>query len=106
VNRHRPRRRRKEAATIRYLRRWRQQVEYAERIHRTSGYVYTGCTCCDYAIRDYSRDRLETLIHRGGRRNHRLRVEVNRLDERFRAVTVERGAWASAPWWRRREPWD
>lgn len=50
--------------------------------------------------------RLEALIRRKGKHADNLRAEVQRLDERFRAATVERGAWASAPWWLRREPWD
>jgi len=109
VNRHRPRRPRKEGAALRYLDLWRLEVERAERLHQSGRSVYrgpTGCPCCDGEIWDDSRDRLEALIRRRGKHAHRLRVEVQRLDERFRAVTVERGAWASAPWWRRREPWD
>lgn len=109
MNRHRPRRPRKDGAALRYLTEWRREVEYAERLHRSGGYVYTGywgCPCCDgQPIWDDSRRRLEALIRRRGKHAHQLRVEVQRLDERFRAVTVERGAWASAPWWHRREPW-
>jgi hypothetical protein len=47
-------------------------------------------------------------MHNGGRRAHRLRVAVARLDERFRAATVDKGAdvWHSAPWWQRREVVD
>ncbi|WP_454231444.1 hypothetical protein [Mycolicibacterium fortuitum] len=94
---------------MRYLDLWRREVEYAECLHRSARPVYTGptgCPCCDGEIWGDSRDRLEALVRRRGKHAHRLRVEVQRLDERFRAVTVERGAWASAPWWRRREPWD
>lgn len=94
---------------MRYLDLRRREVEYAERLHRSARPVYTGptgCPCCDGEIWVDSRDRLEALVRRRGKHAHRLRVEVQRLDERFRAVTVERGAWASAPWWRRREPWD
>ncbi|MGB3303701.1 hypothetical protein [Gordonia sp. (in: high G+C Gram-positive bacteria)] len=47
---------------------------------------------------------LARLLHRDGRRAHRLRVAIAELDERFRAVTVERGtSWRSTNWWRRRE---
>ncbi|BBX38041.1 hypothetical protein MMAG44476_34349 [Mycolicibacterium mageritense DSM 44476 = CIP 104973] len=106
MNRHRPRRPRKDGAALRYLALWRLEVERVERIHRTTGYVPSGCPCCDYVIYDDARDRLEALVRRRGKHAHRLRVEVHRLDERFRAVTVERGAWASAPWWCRREPCD
>ncbi|WP_280827712.1 hypothetical protein [Mycobacterium sp. OTB74] len=67
---------------------------------------YIDCPCCDGRLRVGSRDRLAALIARGGKHAHQLRAAVDRLDDRFRAVTVERGAWASAPWWRRREPWD
>lgn len=109
MNRHRPRRSRKDGAALRYLALWRHEVEYAERLHPSGRPVYTGptgCPCCDGEIWDGSRERLEALVRRRGKHAHQLRVEVNRLDERFRAVTVERGGWASAPWWRRREPWD
>ncbi|GAS90820.1 hypothetical protein [Mycolicibacterium brisbanense] len=109
MNRHRPRRPRKDGAALRYLALWRLEVERAERLHRSGGYVYRGpigCPCCDGQIWDDSRDRLEALIRRRGKHAHKLRVEVQRLDGRFRAVTVERDAWASAPWWLRREPWD
>ncbi len=110
MNRHRPRRPRQEGAALRYLALWRREVERAERIHRLGGYAYagyTGCPCCDGELWDDDcRDRLESLIRRRGKHAHQLRVQVHRLDERFRAVTVERGAWASTPWWRRREPRD
>lgn len=109
MNRHRPRRPRKDGAALRYLALWRLEVERAEHLHRSGGYVYRGpigCPCCDGQIWDDSRARLEALLRRGGKHAHKLRVEVHRLDERFRAVTVERGVWASAPWWLRREPWD
>lgn len=95
VNRHRPRRPRKDGAALRYLAEWRREVERAERLHQSGSYVYTGswgCPCCQGEIWDDSRDRLEALVHRGGKHAHRLRAEVNRLDERFRAVTMERDA--------------
>lgn len=90
---------------MRYLALWRQEVEDAERRHRVATYR-DDCPCCQWQFTEDSRARLEALIRRKGKHAHTLRAEVHRLDERFRAVTVERGAWASAPWWLRREPWD
>jgi hypothetical protein len=43
-------------------------------------------------------------MHNGGRRAHKLRAAVTALDGWYRAVTVEKGAWKSLPWWDRREP--
>lgn len=85
MNRHRPRRPRKDGAALRYLFRWRREVEYAERLHRSGGYVctgYIGCPCCDGEIWNDSRERLEALVRRGGKHAHRLRVEVNRPGSR------------------------
>lgn len=62
------------------------------------------CPLCDGLILDDARDRLEALMHNGGRRAHRLRLAVTALDERFREVTIEGEAWRSTPWWHRREP--
>lgn len=44
-------------------------------------------------------------MRRDGRRAHRLRVAVTRLDERYRNATVEVASPAALPWWDRRVPW-
>ncbi|MDD4865680.1 MAG: hypothetical protein PHQ28_00680 [Mycobacterium sp.] len=112
MNPHRPRRPRQDGAALRYLQLWRRHVELAEMFARTGGRVpwVPGCPCCDpLVLDDFSREALEGLMRNGGRRAHRLRVAVERLDGRFRAVTIERGDMVrAAPWWQRREPrdWD
>ena len=106
MNPHRPRKPRLDGAAIRYLDEWRKHVELTESVARKGGYVpwVRDCPCCDPLLRiDDARGRLESLMRNGGRRAHRLRAVVARLDERFRAVTVEQNAWKSSPWWVRRE---
>ncbi|MFI8565583.1 hypothetical protein ACIGGF_03365 [Rhodococcus sp. NPDC078407] len=44
-------------------------------------------------------------MRRDGRRAHRLRVAVARLDQRYRDVTVEVDQSRTMPWWERRAPW-
>ncbi|MGW0173065.1 hypothetical protein ACWDUM_04395 [Rhodococcus sp. NPDC003322] len=123
MNRHRTRAARQDGAAIRYLAQWRQRVESVERsvergprrgpvidnaiAARTviSGEL-TDCPACDARLLgDGPRDRLESLMRRDGRRAHRLRAAVTRLDERYRDATVEVEAPATLPWWDRRVPW-
>jgi hypothetical protein len=106
MNPHRPRRPRTDGAALRYLDQWRQYVVRTEGVARKSAPVPgvpPDCPCCGVLIRDDARSRLESLMRHGGRRAHRLRVAVDRLDERFRAATVDIEAWKSTPWWERRE---
>jgi hypothetical protein len=106
MNPHRPRRPRTDGAALRYLDQWRQYVVRTERVARKGAPVpgiSPECPCCGVLIRDDARSRLESLMHNGGRRAHRLRVAVQRLDERFLAATVDADWWQSAPWWERRE---
>jgi hypothetical protein len=110
MNPHRPRKPRTDGAALRFVEQWRTHVERTERLTRKGGHHPTDPRwepeCCR-PHDDHARDRLESLMHNGGRRAHRLRAAVARLDERFVAVTVERDtAWKSAPWWDRREPLD
>jgi hypothetical protein len=102
VNPHRPRKPRKDGAALRYLDEWREYVAYIERpIPADDGHA-SWCPGC--LPSRYSRDRLESLMHNGGRRAHELRVAVAELDDRFRNVTtVERDALQSEPWWHRRD---
>ena len=97
---HRPRKPRTESGALVLLAEWRNYVEGAE---RDDGWRVVNLPCCYHGGLD-ARARLESLMHNGGRRIHRLCAEVTALDERFRAVTVERGAWRAAPWWERRLP--
>lgn len=109
MNPHRPRRPRRDGAALLYLGQWRSHVELVERRARRGEFdPHAGCPCCDELVHDSGRARLESLMRNGGRRAHRLRVAVTRLDERFRAATVEKGtdAWQSAPWWERRKVLD
>ncbi|WP_211285827.1 hypothetical protein, partial [Mycobacterium timonense] len=109
MNPHRPRKPRKDGAALRYLQQWRKYVELTESVARKGDYVpwVRDCPCCDPLLRDDSaRSQLESLMCNGGRRAHRLRAAVARLDERFRAATIEQGVWRSAPWWDRRRPRD
>jgi hypothetical protein len=109
MNPHRPRKPREDGAALRYLEQWRKYVELTEMLARKGEYVpwVRDCPCCDPRLRDdCPRGRLESLMRNGGRRAHRLRAAVARLDERFRAATIERGGWKAAPWWDRRRPWD
>lgn len=66
------------------------------------------CPCCDPLVIEVAdldaRGRLESLMHHGGRRAHRLRAAVSRLDGRFRAATVDHDiGWQAEPWWARRQ---
>lgn len=109
MNPHRPRKPRHDGAALVFLQLWRQCVEDAEYFARKGGYVpwVADCPCCDpLMLNDSARGRLESLMRNGGRRAHRLRAAVQRLDERYRAVTEEYGVAASAPWWQRRHPRD
>lgn len=113
MNPHRQRKLRKDGAALRYLDEWRMRVEDTERLARRGGYVADrpdDCPCCD-PVRPGgagdARARLEGLMRNGGRRAHRLRAAVTKLDERYRAAAAESGhAWRSAPWWERRKPLD
>lgn len=105
MNPHRLRRPRHDGAALRYLAQWRKYVELTERRARRGEFnPHAGCPCCDELARENGRGQLESLMRNGGRRAHRLSAAVTRLDERFRAATVEKGtdAWQSAPWWERR----
>jgi hypothetical protein len=111
MNPHRPRKPRRDGAAIRYLDQWRQYVVRSERVARKGAPVpgvSPYCECCGVLIDDDARSRLESLMHHGGRRAHKLRVAVELLDERFRAATVEADRrWRSESWWKRREvEWD
>jgi hypothetical protein len=106
MNPHRPRRPRTDGAALRYLDLWRQYVVRTERDARTLASGPATCRdypCCANLWHDDARSRLESLMHHGGRRAHRLRDAVQRLDERFLAATVDADWWQSAPWWERRE---
>ncbi|GAA1881050.1 hypothetical protein GCM10009773_06890 [Williamsia serinedens] len=116
MNPHRTRRRRDDGAALRYLALWRAHVERTEnRVRRGDPgrpcaplrlrEGHTDCPACDGELLDDSRLRLERLIRNGGRRRHRLAVEVQRLDERYREVTTEIAALPTLPWWNRRMPW-
>ena len=102
MNPHRPRKPRKDGAALRYLDRWRAYVEIFEQPIPDGVDVPMDWPCCHEPGMD-ARDRLEALMHNGGRRAHKLRVAVAQLDERFRDATVERRTWKSNPWWDRRE---
>lgn len=105
MNPHRPRKPRQDGAARRYLNRWRRSVERAERVARKGGWTPHDCPCCEVLRRDdEARAGLEVLMRRAGRRGHRLRVAVARLDARLFAVTVVKpGVWESAPWWEQRQ---
>ncbi len=117
VNPHRQRKARTEGWALQYLAQWRRRVEYLEdrvdqkpralldnRVPILAG--FTGCPACDgHFFGDGPRDALERLMRRDGRRAHRLRVAVARLDQRYRDVTVEIDRSRSMPWWERRAPW-
>jgi hypothetical protein len=106
MNPHRPRRPRTDGAALRYLDLWRRHVVRTERDARTLASGPATCRdypCCEKLWHDDAHRRLESLMRKRGRRAHRLRVAVQRLDERFRAATVEAETWRSAPWWARRE---
>ncbi|MGB3603680.1 MAG: hypothetical protein WBA38_09065 [Gordonia sp. (in: high G+C Gram-positive bacteria)] len=104
MNPHRVRRPRKDGAALQYLAEWQRHVEFTERRFREREYYDDRWPCCDEMPLADAREALERLLHRDGRRAHRLRVAIAELDERFRAVTVERGtSWRSTNWWRRRE---
>ena len=126
MNPHRPRRPREDGAALRYLQRWRHFVELAERDSRERKSVDWRCPCCGADRYRYeARDRLESLMRNGGRRAHRLRVAVARLDERYREATAELPRWRvdswsstderwfrswegplqAEPWWNRRDNW-
>jgi hypothetical protein len=114
---HRPRRARTESGALVYLAQWQRRVELVERRVRhgpqsgrggqpTIPREPTGCPACDFAFYgDEPRNRLERLMHRNGRRAHRLRAAVTRLDERYRDATIEVEAPANLSWWDRRVPW-
>jgi hypothetical protein len=108
MNPHRPRRPRTDGAAIRYLDEWRELVVRAERAtrkgERDPRYPTCPCPRCDdRPVSHEARERLEGLMRDGGRRAHRLRVDVQQLDERFRAATVECHSSKTTPWWERRE---
>ncbi|MEH6793230.1 MAG: hypothetical protein V7694_03755 [Rhodococcus sp. (in: high G+C Gram-positive bacteria)] len=117
MNPHRPRKARTDGWALHYLAQWRRRVEYLEdRVNRKHSAVFenrvpmlagfTGCPACDgHFSGDGPRDALERLMRRDGRRAHRLRVAVTRLDQRYRDVTVEIDRSRSMPWWERRAPW-
>lgn len=117
MNPHRPRKARTDGWALHYLAQWRRRVEYLEdRVNRKHRAVFenrvpilagfTGCPACDgHFSGDGPRDALERLMRRDGRRAHRLRVAVTRLDQRYRDVTVEIDRSRSMPWWERRAPW-
>ncbi|MFT3662563.1 MAG: hypothetical protein QM809_14645 [Gordonia sp. (in: high G+C Gram-positive bacteria)] len=70
---------------------------------------YYACPCCTSGlyIDTHSRRRLESLRRRRGRRAHKLRVAVERLDDRYREATAPSpDAYASEDWWDRREVRD
>lgn len=125
MNRHRTRATREDGAALQYLAQWRRHVEAVEHrvrhgprppsridnrftIARGSAAAggLTGCPACDgQFLGNGPRDRLESLMRRDGRRAHRLRAAVTRLDERYRDATIEVSAPAGLPWWERRTPW-
>jgi len=65
MNPGRPRKPRQDGAALRYLDRWRAQVERTERIAREGGYSPTDCPCCDAFRPDDARERLEGLMRNG-----------------------------------------
>ena len=105
MNPHRPRKPRKDRAALYLLDSWRRRVERHERaLFAPVGEAWScPCDSCS-GLLAYDRERLESLMHNGGRRAHKLRAAVTALDGWYRAVTVEKGAWKSLPWWDRREP--
>ena len=90
MNPDRPRKPRQDGAALLYL--------GAPRLYGQTP-PHAGCPCCDELVQENGRVQLESLMHHGGRRAHRLRSAVIRLAERFRAAAVDSGAdvWKSAP---------
>jgi hypothetical protein len=95
MNPHRPRKPRYDGAALKYLGQWRTYVERTERLARKGigSDPFWDYHCCGWWYDEHGRDRLESLMRRGGRHAHRLTAAVARLDDRFRAATVEQGAW-------------
>ena len=81
------------------------RTEHAARGFAAGPSFNPDCPCprCSGPIADGARAGLESLMRRGGRRAHRLRVAVDELDDRFRAATVEAERWQSQSCWERRE---
>ena len=84
----------------RHLRAWSDLVVEAEAHHRTD---YSDCPACDGDEALLSRDRLEAVVRRGGRRGRALVRALQPLDDRF-----ERATWPSlvpglgSGWWHTR----
>ena len=82
------------------LRAWEHFVKRAE--SGAAAHI-TGCPQCDGDDGLDSRDQLEALICRGGRRGARIAKRVDGLDERFRqATTPSPFTPDSSGWWRYR----
>ena len=100
VSRQRPRRRRTLSTVELELRAW---SAFVRRVEIGNLPVASGCPACDGQDARDSRDLIEAVIQRGGKRGKRVALAVAALDERFEKATVScPGALIHAGWWRRR----
>lgn len=88
----RPRRPRSASAPEYHLGVWSNLVR---RVERGPWPIEPACPCCNGDLELESRDKLEAMIRRGGKRGRRIARAVTVLDERFEAAT-----------WPREEPSD
>lgn len=98
--------RRPRASAIEYnLGLWQAAVREVEATFRSGKPHYPELQCCDAVEHGVAaRDRLESVVRRGGRAGHRVAKALAVLDERFVASTDESAD--AAPWlawWHRRE---